>query len=122
MKHELRCFSAALVFIALISTPANGQNQRRFHSNESSADEAALCLIGHFFEGAFPADTPVNVPRPDSKPFIIPEDTAVGMLIHKVNPEYPGIAKAARISGIVTVKAKISTAGEISDLHVECGP
>jgi protein TonB len=44
------------------------------------------------------------------------------MLIHKVNPEYPGIAKAARISGIVTVKAKISTAGEISDLHVECGP
>ncbi len=44
------------------------------------------------------------------------------MLIHKVNPEYPRIAKAARISGIVTLKATISKAGEISDLHVECGP
>lgn len=44
------------------------------------------------------------------------------MLIHKVTPKYPGKAKAARVSGIVTLKAIISKTGEISDLHVECGP
>ena len=87
MKHKLRCFSAALVFFALISTFA-----------------------------------PANVPRSDSRPVLIPEDVAAGMLIHKVDPEYPRLAKAARISGIVTLKATISKTGEILDLHVECGP
>jgi len=78
--------------------------------------------MGHFSEDAPLADTPVNVPRSDSKPVIIPEDMAVGMLIHKVNPEYPAKAKRARISGIVILKATISKTGEILDLHVECGP
>ncbi|MGD0737728.1 MAG: energy transducer TonB [Terracidiphilus sp.] len=44
------------------------------------------------------------------------------MLIYKVNPEYPAEAKKARISGIVILKATISKAGDISDLHAECGP
>ena len=92
MKHKLRCFSAALVFITLISTSASL------------------------------ADTPANVPRSDSKPVIIPADVMVGILIHKVDPEYPRLAKAARISGIVTLKATISKTGEILDLHIECGP
>jgi protein TonB len=92
VKHKLRCFSAALVFITLISTSASL------------------------------ADTPANVPRSDSKPVIIPADVMVGILIHKVDPEYPRLAKAARISGIVTLKATISKTGEILDLRVECGP
>ena len=68
------------------------------------------------------ADTPANAPRSDSKPVIIPEDMADGMLIHKVDPEYPAKAKDARISGIVILKATISKTGEILDLHAECGP
>ena len=44
------------------------------------------------------------------------------MLIHKVTPNYPGIAKAARVSGIVILTATISKTGEILSLHVECGP
>lgn len=122
MKHELHSFSAALVFIALISTTANGQNQRQFHSEESRVSASALSLMGHFFEDAPLVDTPANVPRFDSKPVMIPEGMAVGMLIHKVDPEYPAKAKKARISGIVILKATISKTGEISDLRVECGP
>jgi protein TonB len=56
------------------------------------------------------------------KPVIIPDDAAVGMLIHKVNPEYPAKARKARISGIVILKATISKTGEILDLQAECGP
>jgi protein TonB len=122
VKHELLFLAAPLVFIALTSTSADGQNQRQFHLDEPSAYEAALSPAGHF-PGDIPlVDTPANAPRSDSKPVIIPEDMAVGMLIHKVDPEYPRLAKAARISGIVTLKTTISKTGEILDIHVECGP
>jgi TonB family protein len=122
VKHKLRCFSAALAFITLISTSADGQSQRRFHSHEYSVYGAALGLMDHFPEDAPLANTPTDVPQHDSKPVIIPADVADGILIHKVNPEYPAKAKKARISGIVILKATISKTGEILDLHAECGP
>jgi protein TonB len=122
VKHKLRCFSAALVFIALIATFANGQNPGQFHFDEASVDEPEPVHLSDFSESAPLADTPTNVPRSDSKAVLIPEGMALGMLIHKVDPEYPKSAKAARISGIVTLKATISKIGEIVDLQVECGP
>jgi TonB family protein len=78
--------------------------------------------MDHFPEDAPLAKTSTDVPQPYSKPVMIPADVAVGMLIHKVNPEYPAKARKARISGIVILKATISKTGEISDLHAECGP
>jgi len=57
-----------------------------------------------------------------ARPLTIPQDIAVGMLIYKVTPEYPVIAKATRVSGIVILQATISKTGEISDLRVVCGP
>ena len=122
MKHKLRSFSAALVFITVIPICADGQNQRQLHFDESSVHEPASGLSGDFSDDAVLADTPANIPRSDSKPIIIPENAAVGLLIHKVEPKYPGIAKAARISGIVILRATISKTGEILDLHAECGP
>jgi protein TonB len=122
VKHRLRCFSAGVVFITLISTSADGQNQHQFYFDEYSVHEVALALMGHFPEDAPLANTPADVPHSDLKPVIIPDDAAVGMLIHKVNPEYPAKARKARISGIVILKAIISKTGEISELHAECGP
>jgi TonB family protein len=55
-------------------------------------------------------------------PVFIPEGVVVGNLLYKVEPEYPRIAKAARVSGIVTLRATISKAGEIENLRVICGP
>lgn len=86
------------------------------------ATATVVCANPIFADDAPLADTQKNVPPIGSKPVVIPEDIAVGMLIHKVTPKYPGKAKAARVSGIVTLKATISKTGEISDLHVECGP
>ena len=81
-----------------------------------------VCANAIFNDDAALANTLANVPPSGSKPVTIPNDVAVGMLIYKVDPEYPAKAKAARISGIVILKATISKAGEISDLHPECGP
>jgi protein TonB len=47
---------------------------------------------------------------------------AQGMLIQKTTPNYPPIAKAARVSGTVVIQAKISKQGTIEDLHVVSGP
>jgi len=45
-----------------------------------------------------------------------------GMLIQKVTPTYPPIAKAARVQGTVVLQATISKTGTIEDLHVVSGP
>ena len=58
----------------------------------------------------------------DSKPVPLSESEVSDMLIYKVNPDYSISAKAARVSGIVMLKATISKAGDITNLHVICGP
>jgi protein TonB len=53
---------------------------------------------------------------------MLSEDQATGLLIHKVEVKYPGVARAARISGTVILQANISRNGEISDIRPLCGP
>jgi protein TonB len=45
-----------------------------------------------------------------------------GNLLDKVTPQYPAIAKAARIQGTVVLQATISKAGTIQNLRVISGP
>ena len=47
---------------------------------------------------------------------------AEGSLVYRVQPEYPEIARQARIQGAVQLRAIISKAGTIEDLTVESGP
>ena len=44
-----------------------------------------------------------------------------GNLIDRVQPEYPSIAKAAHIQGIVLLRAVISREGKIENLQVVSG-
>jgi protein TonB len=45
-----------------------------------------------------------------------------GLLIHKVLPEYPAIARATGMTGTVVLQATISRAGTIENLRVISGP
>jgi len=65
---------------------------------------------------------PVATVPSRSNPVSIPESAASNMLLFKVEPEYPRIAKAARVSGIVILHATISKAGDITNLRAICGP
>lgn len=47
---------------------------------------------------------------------------AQGLLLSKVAPVYPPVAKAAKVSGTVVLEATISKEGKIVDLHVVSGP
>ena len=52
----------------------------------------------------------------------LPGGIAAGMIVKKVTPEYPPVAKAARVQGTVVLSAIISITGEITDLRVIAGP
>ncbi|MGD0832559.1 MAG: energy transducer TonB [Terracidiphilus sp.] len=45
-----------------------------------------------------------------------------GMIVHKVATDYPPIARAAGMQGIVVLQAEIDKDGRIKDLHVISGP
>ena len=47
---------------------------------------------------------------------------AVGLLVHKTQPTYPPIAKAARVSGTVLLQGTISKTGSLETLRVVSGP
>ncbi len=52
----------------------------------------------------------------------ISSGVAAGMLVHKTTPQYPEIAKLARVSGTVVLQATVSKAGTIENLRVIAGP
>src|SRR5579872_825312 len=51
----------------------------------------------------------------------ISQGVTTGMLIHKVEPVYPSIARAARVQGSVILKAVIDRDGNIHDLQLVSG-
>jgi periplasmic protein TonB len=65
--------------------------------------------------------SPVVVVAP-VRPTTISSGVAIGMLIHKVVPQYPPIARTIRMEGEVVLQATISKTGAIENLRVVSGP
>jgi len=64
---------------------------------------------------------------PDVRPAVVaprPVSSGVmeGMLVHKVVPEYPAVARTLHVAGTVVLQATISRSGTIENLHVASGP
>jgi TonB family protein len=66
-----------------------------------------------------PVAAPNPVPVPKAK---VPQGVSQGLLIRKVNPEYPEQARRERIQGTVVLHASISKTGDVVDLEVLDGP
>ena len=60
-------------------------------------------------------------PKPN-RPLTISSGVAAGAILTKTTPAYPAIAKAARVSGAVVLRAVISKIGTIESLQVVSGP
>jgi periplasmic protein TonB len=65
---------------------------------------------------------PHVVSAPSQGPQRISRGVAEGMLLDRVMPVYPPIARQAGIQGTVVLEATISTSGTIKDLRVISGP
>jgi periplasmic protein TonB len=66
--------------------------------------------------------TPVAVPKVATPQKVrVSQGVTQGLLIHKVQPNYPPLARQARIQGSVVLQADISKNGTIENLHVISG-
>jgi protein TonB len=72
--------------------------------------------------GGIISSTPVAVPKVAAPQKIrVSQGVAQGLLIHQVKPNYPALARQARIQGAVVLQAVISKDGTIQGLHVVSG-
>jgi len=72
---------------------------------------------------AFHSQSQPRVVRQEAKlPVRLPSALAAGLLIRKVVPQYPALAKAARAEGTVVLSATIAKDGTIANLRVVSGP
>jgi TonB family protein len=63
-----------------------------------------------------------DLAKPDLAKVSISSGVAAGMFLHGAKPQYPAMAKAARVSGAVVLQASISKGGTIENLRVSSGP
>lgn len=57
-------------------------------------------------------------PPPAPKPRRVGGDIQAPALIHRVEPHYPGVAVAAKVSGTVILEATVNEAGAVTDVNL----
>jgi TonB family protein len=65
--------------------------------------------------------TPSPSPASSLEPFTVPEETSLGLLIHKVDPAYPAQALPQHLEGPVVLQAWIGKDGSVLDLKLVRG-
>jgi TonB family protein len=63
-----------------------------------------------------------DLAKPDLAKVSISSGVAAGMFLRGASPQYPAMAKSARVSGTVVLQATISKGGTIENLRVSSGP
>lgn len=72
--------------------------------------------------GGIISSTPVAVPKAATPQRVrVSQGVTQGLVIHKVQPAYPPLARQARIQGSVTLQAEISKDGSIQNLRLISG-
>ena len=70
----------------------------------------------------FPPSSTANVRPAAPEHLQVSQGVAAGLLIDRITPSYPALARAMHIEGTVTLAATISKSGTIDDLRVLSGP
>lgn len=72
--------------------------------------------------GGIISSTPVAVPKVATPQRVrVSMGVTQGLIIHRVNPVYPALARQARIQGTVILQAQISKTGDIENLQLVSG-
>ena len=72
--------------------------------------------------GSVMSSVPTAVPKVAAPQRVrVSQGVSQGLLIHKVQPQYPALARQARIQGTVVLQALIGKDGSIQNLHVVSG-
>jgi protein TonB len=68
--------------------------------------------------GGMIAEMPPPPPPAPPKPRRVGGDLQAPALIHRVEPDYPGVAVAAKVTGTVILEATVNEAGAVTDVRV----
>jgi len=72
--------------------------------------------------GSVMSSVPTAVPKAATPTRVrVSQGVSQGLLIHKVQPQYPPLARQARIQGVVVLQAEIGKDGSIQNLRVVSG-
>jgi protein TonB len=72
--------------------------------------------------GSVMSSVPTAMPKAAAPQRVrVSQGVSQGLLIHKVQPQYPPLARQARIQGVVVLEALIGKDGTITNLHVVSG-
>ena len=89
-------------------------------------NDSGLADAGPFFRDGLGTGRQPNISRPPeqphpSAPLYKTAEVMEAMLIHRAQPEYPSLARAAHISGTVQLRAIIGRDGNVRELQVISG-
>jgi TonB family protein len=102
---------------ALIAEPKVREFQLKEPILMAQAEAPAAAPLAGMLDG-----TPPAVPAAPGGPVRISSGSLAGMILSKVNPVYPEVAKAAHVQGAVILHAIISKTGAVERLDVISGP
>ncbi|HEV2697174.1 MAG TPA: energy transducer TonB, partial [Terriglobales bacterium] len=71
--------------------------------------------------GGIISNAPMAVPKVAVQRVRVSQGVTQGMVLHKVQPTYPPLARTARVQGSVVLAAIIGKDGSIQNLHVLSG-
>jgi periplasmic protein TonB len=63
-------------------------------------------------------EAPPPLPPPPAKPKRVGGELQAPALIHRVEPDYPGVAVSAKVGGTVILEATVNEAGAVTDVTV----
>lgn len=90
-----------------------------FSLGDRGAPEAGVAKTA---ENADTRPAPEAASQPTPKAVRVSSGVMASLLLHKVTPEYPALAKKAREGGTVVLHAIISKTGTVQDLQIISGP
>ncbi|MGC2110091.1 MAG: energy transducer TonB [Candidatus Korobacteraceae bacterium] len=90
-------------------------------SDQLAAYYAAMVVRFHLLAGLIALCACGMLAQDVTTQIKLPVGTAEGLLIYKVQPIYPGLARQARVQGVVVLDALIGKDGTIQELTVESG-
>lgn len=119
-SQEEKSETPASVFPAAVSVPApvvHPQAVPRAPENPPSASDGRAGVIIPDSLKNSPAPSPAS----SLEPFSVPEETSLGLLIHRVDPDYPAQALQQHLEGPVVLQAWITKDGTVRDLKLVRG-
>jgi len=121
--------AAGPVFVAIpVSLHPSLGRPRSFEPFTSGNEPPAIGDAGDYGSaadvlGGSSADRAIDVPRPASprQPLKVSAGVMEALLIHRVQPDYPALAKTMGLSGVVELQARIGIDGTVQALQVVSG-